>query len=252
MSEHRDRTLIDLLMQRVRACCQVVHGLLVCTDGFAAYPKSIVRAFREKVKKHTGPGRCSLEAWPDLCIATVIKHTKKKRVVEITRKLARGTREKAKELLLQTKGCTEFNTACIERLNGTVRERLASFTRKCRHAAVRVETLETGMYLIGCTYNLCFPHQELSKKTHFGCPTTPAMAAALTDHIWSIREMLWYKVVPAPFVLAPPATSKRPRGRPRKPVMVEQIQPKRPRGRPPKYVLAEVLAAARVADSFTS
>jgi hypothetical protein len=64
--------------------------------------------------------------------------------------------------------------------------------------------------------------------------------------------MLWYKVVPAPFVLAPPAKSKRPRGRPRKPVMVEQIQPKRPRGRPPKYVLAEVLAAARAADSFTS
>jgi hypothetical protein len=78
VSEHRDRTLIDLLMQRVRACCQVVHGLLVCTDGFAAYPKSSVRAFREKVKKHPGPGRCSLEAWPDLCIATVIKHTREK------------------------------------------------------------------------------------------------------------------------------------------------------------------------------
>jgi hypothetical protein len=55
----------------------------------------------------------------------------------------------------------EFNTAFIERLNGTFRERLASLTRKCRHAAVRVATLEEGMYLIGCTYNFCFPHQEL-------------------------------------------------------------------------------------------
>jgi hypothetical protein len=64
--------------------------------------------------------------------------------------------------------------------------------------------------------------------------------------------VLWYKVVPAPFVLAPPTRPKRPRGLPRKPVMVEQIQPKRPRGRPPKYVLAEVLAAVRAADSFTS
>jgi hypothetical protein len=252
VSEHRDRTLIDLLMQRVHACCQVVHGLLVCTDGFAAYPRSIVRAFREKVKKHTEPGRCSLEAWPDLCIATVIKHTKKKRVVEITRKLTRGTGEKAKELLLQTKGCTEFNTAFIERLNGTVRERLAPLTRKCRHAAARVETLETGMYLIGCTYNFCFPHQELSKKTHFGRPTTPAMAAALTDHIWSIRELLWYKVAPALLVQAPSAEPKRSRGRPRKPVEVELTQPKRPRGRPPRYVLAEVLAAARMAGAFTS
>src|ERR1019366_1902794 len=157
-----------------------------------------------------------------------------KRVVEITRKVTRGTSEKAKELLGLTKGCMEFNTAFIERLNGTFRERLASLTRKCRHAAVRVATLEKGMYLIGCTYNFCFPHQELSKKTHFGCPTTPAMAAALTDHIWSIRELLWYKVAPAPFVSLPPE------------------KPKRPRGRPPKYVLAEVLAAVRTADSFTS
>src|SRR5450759_987720 len=183
VGEHRDRTLIDLLLQRTRACCQFVQGLLVCTDGLATYPKSIVRAFREKVKKHAGRGRCSLEVWPDLCIATVIKHTKKKRVVEITRKLTRGTSEKAKELLLLTKGCVEFNTAFIERFNGTVRERLAYLTRKCRHAAVRVATLEMGMYLIGCTYNFCIPHQELSKKTHFGRPTTPAMAAALTDHM---------------------------------------------------------------------
>jgi hypothetical protein len=252
VSQQRDRPLIDQLFRHVRACCQWVEGLLVCTDGFAAYPKSIVRAFREKVKKQAGPGRCSLDAWPDLCIATIIKHTKKKRVVEITRKLARGTSEKAKELLILTKGCSEFNTAFIERLNGTFRERLASLTRKCRHAAARVDTLETGMYLIGCTYNFCRPHQELSKQAHFGGPTTPAMAAALTDHIWSLRELLCYKVAPASWVQATPAKPKRPRGRPRKRPAVEQRLSKRPRGRPPKYVLAEVLAAARTPGAFTS
>ncbi len=125
-------------------------------------------------------------------------------------------------------------------------------TRKCRHAAVRLETLEAGMYLIECTYNFCFPHQELSKKAHVGCPTTPAMAAALTDHIWSMRELLWYKAAPAPWVQAIPAKPKRPCGRPRKPAKFEEAQPKRPRGRPPKYVLAEVLAEARRAGAFTS
>jgi transposase-like protein len=251
VSEHRDRPLIDLLLQRTRACCQFVQGLLVSTDGLATYPKSIMRAFREKVKKHAGRGRCTLEIWPDLCIATIIKRTKKKRVVEITQKVTRGTHEKAKELLGLTKGCLELNTAFIERLNGTFRERLASLTRKCRHAAVRVATLEEGMYLIGCTYNFCFPHQELSKKAHFGCPTTPAMAAALTDHIWGIQEILWYKVAPAPFVPDLSMKPKRPRGRPRKSVTVEPTQPKRSRGRPPKYILAEVIAAARSAGSFT-
>ena len=270
VSEHRDRTLIDRLLQRTRACCQIVQGLLVCTDGLATYPKSIMRAFREKVKKHAGRGRCALEVWPDLCIATVIKHTKKKRVVEITRTMTRGTSEKAKALLQLTKGGTEVNTAFIERLNGTFRERLASLTRKCRHAAARVETLEAGMYLIGCTYNFCFPHQELSKKTRSGRPTTPAMAAALTDHRWSIHELLWYKVAPAPFVPPSPVQPKRPRGRPRKSVLPEQTQPKRPRGRPRKSVLpeqtqpkrprgrprkdvlAEVVAGAKTVNSFTS
>jgi len=48
VSQHRDRTLIDRLLQHARACCQFVQGLLVSTDGFAASPKSSVRAFREK------------------------------------------------------------------------------------------------------------------------------------------------------------------------------------------------------------
>jgi transposase-like protein len=200
VSTNRDRKLIDSLFQHVRACCQLVQGLLVCTDGFAAYPNSITRAFREKVKRTVGRGRCCLEVWPNLCIATVIKRTEKKHVVEVTRKLTRGTEEKAQEFLALDKGCKEFNTSFIERLNGTFRERLASLTRKCRHAAARVETLERGMYLIGCTYNFCFPHHELSKSTHFGYRCTPAMAAGLTGHVWSVRELLMYKVPPDPWV----------------------------------------------------
>ena len=121
VSQHRDRTLTDRLFQHVRSCCQRVQSLLVCTDGFAAYPKSIVRAFREKVKKGRGRGRCCLEVWPDLCIATVIKRTHKKRVVEVTRKMTRGVLEKAQELLSRTKGGEVLNTAFIERLNGTLR-----------------------------------------------------------------------------------------------------------------------------------
>ena len=232
----------------------MVDGLLVCTDGLAAYPRSIVRAFRDKVKQQARRGRYRLEAWPNLCIATVIKHTKHKRVVEITRTLTRRTEKQAHELLTSTKGCLQFNTAFIERLNGTFRERLASLSRKCRPSVARIDTLEEGMYLIGCTHNFCFPHQELSKKTQLGCPTTPAMAAALTDHIWSMRELLWYKVAPAPWVQAALAQPKRSRGRPGNLVEGEQPhpKPKRPRGRPPKYVLAEVLAATRTSGLFTT
>lgn len=228
VSMRRDRELADRLLHQVRAGCHCVRALLVCTDGWGAYPNSIVRAFREKVKKTAGRGRCSLEVWPDLCIATVIKRTVEKRVVEVTRKITLGTLEQAQKLLQMTVGCKQFNTSLIERFNGTMRERLASLTRKCRHAAHRLETLETGMYLIGCTYNFCIPHQQLSHSTHFGRPCTPAMAAGLTDHLWSVSELLSYKRTPAPWI-----EPKR-RGRPRKHPGLDPTVPKRPRGRPRK------------------
>ncbi len=186
VSARRDRSLADRLLCQVRACCHARHALLVCTDGWAAYPKSIMRAFRDKVKTTAGRGRACLEVWPELCIATVIKRSEKKRVVEVTRRLMLGTREQAEQLLHLTAGCQQFNTSLIERFNGTMRERLAALTRKCRHAAQRLDALETGMYLIGCTYNFCFAHHALSHAKRFGFACTPAMAAGLTDHLWTI------------------------------------------------------------------
>jgi len=212
----RDRSLADRLLWQVRACCQPLRALLVCTDGWNPYPGSIRRAFREKVKETVGRGRACLRVWPQVCIAVVIKRTAKKRVVEITRKLMQGTLEQAQALLSASHGGTVFNTAFIERLNGTMRQRLVSLTRKCRHAASRLAALENGMWLLGCTYNFCWPHHELSRQAAKAQERrgevllTPAMASGLTDHIWSIQELLSYRIAPLPWI-AP----KR-RGRPQK------------------------------------
>ncbi len=200
VSLRRDNRLADRLLAQVRRCAVALRPLLVCTDGWAAYPGSIRRAFREKVKRTVGRGRTALVAWPDLLIATVIKHTKKKRVVEITRRMTQGTLERAEALLAQSQGGSVLNTAFIERLNATFRERLATLTRRCRHAAHRVEALETGMYLIGCVYNFCVVHDELSSSRHLGSPTTPAMAAGLTNRVWSVNDVLTFRVVPTPWV----------------------------------------------------
>jgi transposase-like protein/IS1 family transposase len=212
----RDRNLADQLLWQVRSCCQPLCALLVCTDGWNAYPGSIRRAFRQKVKETVGRGRACLRVWPQLCIAVVIKRTEKKRVVEITRKLVQGTLEQAQVLLSASGGGTVLNTAFIERLNGTMRQRLASLTRKCRHATRRLAALESGMWLLGCTYNFCWPHHELSRREALAqgrrgeVLLTPAMASGLTDHIWSLQELLSYRMAPPPWV-AP----KR-RGRPTK------------------------------------
>lgn len=233
VSRTRDTALADRMMAQVRACSRTACVLLVCTDGWVAYPNSICRAFRDKVKETAGRGRCCLRVWSELCIATVIKRAEKKWVVEVTRKMTRGTDEQAEQLLKASQGGNTLNTAFIERLNGTMRERLASLTRKCRHAARRIQALETGMYLIGCTYNFCCVHHELSKTQHLGYACTPAMATGLTDHLWTIQEVLTYKIAPAPWIQL-----KRPR-RSRKNTGAEVMLPKRPRGRPRKHPLPD-------------
>lgn len=95
-----------------------------------------------------------------------------------------------------------MNTAFIERINAPFRERLASLTRRCRHAARQVCRLEAGMWLVGCTYHFCWPHHELSRREarasgHRGeVLITPTMASGLTDHVWSVRELLAFRVLP--------------------------------------------------------
>ena len=90
-------------------------------NALAAYftPKSIQRAFREKIKETAGRGRACLHIWKDLCIVTVIKRTQKKHVVEVTRRLTLGKEQQANDLLNQSQGGSVWNTAFIERLNGS-------------------------------------------------------------------------------------------------------------------------------------
>jgi hypothetical protein len=88
-----------------------------------------------------------------------------------------------------------------------------------------VETLHAGMYLIGCTYNFCIVHQQLSKALDlggFGFPCTPAMASGLTDHVWSVKELLTFKVAPPPLPLL------KKKGRPRTKSTQNTSVPKKP------------------------
>lgn len=223
VQKSRDRSLADRLLHQVRACAHGVSQVLVCVDGWPAYPKAIVRAFRERVKTTSGKRRCSLQVWPHLLIGQVIKKQHKHRTVEVKRTLLRGEESALRACLRDSAGGQEINTSFIERFNATMRERLAALTRRCRHASQRLEAVQWGMYLIGCTSNLCWVHQQL------GC--TPAMAAGLTDHIWSVKEVLCYKVALALF-----EPSKRLRGRPPTRPHVDGPAVKAPRGRPSRYL----------------
>src|SRR6516164_5039387 len=69
-------------------------------------PKQHSAGVSRKVKRTVGRGRTALVAWPDLFIATVIKRTKKKRVMEIIRRMVQGSLARAEELLTRSRGGT--------------------------------------------------------------------------------------------------------------------------------------------------
>jgi transposase-like protein len=203
VSEHRDMPLIRRLIERVRRCA-LPRPLLFCTDGLCSYIRAIRETFRDPVR--TGePGRPRLRSWRNLCIAQVVKRYAQRRVVDVERRIVDGTPARVETLRRRSHGAGVINTAYIERLNATFRERLASLTRRGRALARHTLTLQHGMYLIGTVYNFCTPHASLA---HAGCGTTPAMAAGITDHCWPVQELLSFHVPPPHWT--PPTQRGRP------------------------------------------
>ncbi len=192
ISTRRDHTLITRLVQIVAACA-VVAPLLLVVDGFPSYIAAFRRAFRTR-EHRGGRGAPRKVPWRDLTIGQVVKQYRGKRVVGVRRRLVQGSSAMMGRLLAQTPGCLVLNTAYIERLNGTFRARLAPLARRTHHLVHRKELLHAGMYLVGALYNFCTVHASLTLTS--GQQRTPAMAAGITDHCWSVQELLWHRVPP--------------------------------------------------------
>jgi transposase-like protein len=198
VSEHRDRDLIVRLITRVKRCASALGGaILFCTDGLASYPTTILKVFREKEPRQEA-GRCCLVEWPNILIAQVIKKYEGNRVVGVTRNIYQGTKEAVATVIKQTQGHGDINTAFIERINGTFRGCLNCLARRTRSLARQSQTLRCGMYLVGGVYNFCIEHESLRLPGLFGghkwLERTPAMASEITDHCWTVHELLSYKV----------------------------------------------------------
>ena len=192
ISTRRDQVLITRLVSIIAACA-LVAPLLLVVDGFTSYIDAFRRAFR--TREHTGGrGAPRKVPWADLTIGQVVKEYAGKRVVGVRRRLVQGSAATAVRLMAQTPGCLVLNTAYIERLNGTFRARLAPLARRTHLLVHRKELLQAGMYLVGALYNFCTLHASLRLAS--GQQQTPAMAAGLTDHCWSVQELLWHRVAP--------------------------------------------------------
>jgi len=203
VSEQRDMPLSRRLIERVRACA-LPRPLLWCPDGLCSSIRARRETFREPVR--TGaPGRPRLRPWRNVCIAQVVQRSAQRRVVDVERRLVEGTPARVETRRRRAQGPGVINTAYIERRNATFRARLASLTRRGRALARRTLTLQHGRSLSGTVDNFCTPHTSLA---HAGGKTTPAMAAGITEHCWSVQALLSSHVPP------PRWTPPKHRGRP--------------------------------------
>jgi transposase-like protein len=184
ISLHRDRRLIERLVSKVWAAAGSVQPILVAVDGFAAYPKAILKFFYTKL--YTGkPGRPRHIPWPDLHIVQVVKQRRGKKIKTISRRIVHGCRDRVYDLIAMSQTAMGLiNTAYIERLNATFRARMPSLVRRTHNLARTVDRLKAEMFWSGVVYNFCTIHTSIS--------ATPAMAADLTDHPWSVEELLLF------------------------------------------------------------
>ena len=185
VSPTRDKHLILRLMGKVaQAAASTVQPVLIAVDGFAAYPKAILRSFYTKV--YTGlAGRPQHLIWPNLNIVQVVKSRQGRKLTQVQTRLSFGRWQQVYALIgLSQLDPGKINTAYIERLNATFRSRMPTLARRTRHFAHSCQRLELEMFWSGTVYNFCTVHDSLD--------TTPAIAAGLTDHVWSTDELLRY------------------------------------------------------------
>ena len=145
---------------------------------------------------------------PELLYAQVVKSYRRRHIVGVKHRVVFGT-QLAIEQVLAVCGWT-INTSFVERLNLDIRQRVAAIGRRVNTLCQGEKGLLDQMMLFQVYHNFVLPHASLRQRlplpeatnssgsAKLWRPCTPAMAAGLTDHVWSLKEVLLYRVPPWP------------------------------------------------------
>jgi hypothetical protein len=145
---------------------------------------------------------------PTLLYAQVVKTLRRRRLVEVKHRVVCGT-QAAVEQVLAACGW-RINTAVVERLNLSLRQRVAAMGRRSATPWKSEDGLRQQLALFQVYHNFVLPHARLRQSLAEPIPTndrgsakvwrpcTPAMASGLTDHGWRLHEVLLFRVPPWP------------------------------------------------------
>src|SRR6266853_5552561 len=179
------------------------------SDGFTCYLAALIAAFHvvttfARTGKRGRPRKPRCEPHPDLVYGQLVKQKHQGKLLTLSTRVVLGAER------LAHLGLT-ISTALVERVNLTLRQALAPWGRKTSSFCKDRDRLRQRVVFFQAFYNVARPHMSLRRplplheRTRHGaiCPRwrecTPAMAAGLTDHVWTFRELLTAKFEPREF-----------------------------------------------------
>ena len=186
---------------------------LFLTDGFREYLTALLTHYGYWVQppRRQANGSLPKPRWmplPQLLYAQVVKTVRRRRLVRVRHRVVFGTLE-AVQQVLAAHGW-QINTAFVERINLSIRQHVAAIGRRVTTLCKDEDGVRQQLALYHVYYNFCLPHASLRQPLPQPVPTngtgsakqwrpcTPAMAAGLTDHVWTLREVLLFRVPPWP------------------------------------------------------
>jgi IS1 family transposase len=210
---HRTLAMAQRVVHQVVQVLAPDCAPLFLTDGFREYMTALLTHYGQWVQppRRQSKGPMPQPRWmplPGLLYAQVVKTVRRRRLVDVTHRVVFGSLEAIKHLLAP-RGW-HINTAFVERINLTIRQHVAAVGRRVSTLCKGEDGLRQQLALYHTYYNFCVPHTSLRlplpqpEATHgTGTakrwqPRTPAMAAGLTDHVWTLREVLLFRVPPWP------------------------------------------------------
>jgi IS1 family transposase len=186
---------------------------LFLTDGLKDYGTALLThfGFWMQPERRQDKGPMPKPRWmplPELLYAQVVKSYRRRRIVGVTHRVVFGSRLAIEQMLARC-GWT-INTAFVERLNLDIRQGVAAIGRRVNTLCQGEAGLRDQLALFQVYHNFVRPHASLRQplsvpevtngrgSAKLWRPCTPAMAAGLTDHVWSLREVLMFRVPPWP------------------------------------------------------
>jgi IS1 family transposase len=214
---------IDVGQRTLAMAQRVVHHVtqvlapdcapLFLTDGFREYVTALLTHYGHWVQplRRQATGPAPKPRWmplPGLLYAQVVKTVRRRRLVRVRHRVVFGTLEAVEQVLA---ACGwQIQTAFVERLNLDLRQRVAAIGRRVTTLCKGEDGVRHQLVLFHAYHNFCLPHASLRVPLAAPVPTngtgsaklwqpwTPAMAAGLTDHVWTLREVLRFRVPPRP------------------------------------------------------